>query len=132
MKSIAQYKPDKVMVAGSDIRLRWTSSRYSLMNEKEIMTVKQVSEPRSFKMYYVYLLKNSKNRNIYIGWTQDLKRRYVEHKDKNNSWELIYYEAYIAKEDAQIREKQLKQYGSSLGHLKRRIKNCLRKGGANG
>ena len=91
------------------------------MEEKEIMTVKQVSEPRPFKMYYVYLLKNSKNRNIYIGWTQDLKRRYVEHKDKNNSCEFIYYEAYIAKEDSQIREKQLKQYGSLLflqkGHL---------------
>ena len=97
------------------------------MNEKEIMTV-----PRPFKMYNVYLLKNSKNRNIYIGWTQDLKRRYAEHKDKNNNWNLIYYEAYVSKEDAQICEKQLKQYGSSLGHLKRRIKNCLRKGGTDG
>jgi len=56
--------------------------------EREIMTVKQVAEPRPFKMYYVYLLKNSNNGNIYIGWTQDLKRRYAEHKDKNNDWNL--------------------------------------------
>ncbi len=75
------------------------------MNEKEIMTLKQVTEPRPFKMYYVYLLKNSKNGNIYIGWTQDLKRRYMEHKDKNKNWNLIYYEAYISKEGAQLRER---------------------------
>ena len=83
-------------------------------------------------MYYVYLLKNFRRGNIYIGWTPDLKRRYAEHKSKDNDWQLIYYEAYISKEDAQTREKLLKQYGSSLGHLKRRVKNCLRKGGADG
>ena len=96
------------------------------------MTVKQVSEPRPFKMYYLYLLKNLKRNNIYIGVTPDLRRRYREHKNKNNNWQLVYYEAYISKEDAQLRERQLKQYGSSLGHLKKRIVNCLRKGGADG
>ena len=83
-------------------------------------------------MYYVYLLKNFKRGNIYIGWTPDLKRRYGEHKNKDNNWQLIYYEAYISKEDAQTRKNLLKQDGSSLGHLKRRVKNCLRKGGADG
>jgi putative endonuclease len=87
------------------------------------------TEPRPFKMYYVYLLKNIENRNIYIGWTSDLKRRYIEHKKKNSHWQLIYYEAYISKQDAQVREKQLKQYGSSLGHLKKRIINCLERAG---
>ena len=96
------------------------------------MTVKQVAEPRPFKMYYVYLLKNLENKNIYIGWTSDLKRRCTEHKEKNSYWQLIYYEAFLSKEDAQLRERQLKQYGSSLGHLKRRIKNSLRKSGADG
>ena len=75
---------------------------------------------------------NSKKGNIYIGWTQNLKRKYAEHKDKNKNQNLIYYEAYISKEDAQLREMQLKQYGSSLGHLKKRLKNSLRKGGADG
>jgi putative endonuclease len=83
-------------------------------------------------MYYVYLLKNLKNRRIYIGWTPDLKRRYNEHKEKDNQWQIVYYEAYLSKQDAQDRERQLKQYGSALGHLKRRINNSLRKGGANG
>ncbi len=102
------------------------------MNEKEIMTVKQVSEPRPFKVYYVYVLKNLKKSNIYIGWTTDLKRRYNKHRNKDDNWRLIYYEAYISKEDSQKRESQLKQYGSSLGHLKKRIINCLRKGEADG
>ncbi len=100
--------------------------------EKEIMTVKQVAEPRPLLMYYVYLLRNSKKGNIYIGWIADLKRRYNEHKEQDTNWQLIYYEAYISKQDAQLRERQLKRYGSSLGHLKRRIQNCLKKGGANG
>ncbi len=102
------------------------------MSEKEIMTVKQVSEPRPFKMYYVYLLKNFSSGNIYIGWTPNLKRRYTEHKERNNKWQIIYYEAYISKRDAQLRERQLKKYGSSLGHLKKRLENSLRKGGADG
>ncbi|HOJ16779.1 MAG TPA: GIY-YIG nuclease family protein [Caldisericia bacterium] len=57
-------------------------------------------------------LENIKG-DIYIGWAQDLKRRYNEHKEKDNKWQLVYYEAYISKEDAQLRERQLKQYGSS-------------------
>jgi len=72
-------------------------------------------------MYYVYILKN-KNQKLYIGYTTDLRRRLKEHKKKTNI-ELIYYEAYKAKKDAIIREKQLKKYKSAWGHLKRRIKN---------
>jgi predicted GIY-YIG superfamily endonuclease len=102
------------------------------MEEREIMTVKQVAEPRPFKMYYVYLLKNIKKGNIYIGWTTNLKRRYNEHKEKDSNWQIVYYKAYISNEDTRLRKKQLKQYGSALGNLKIRIKNCLRKGGVAG
>lgn len=56
--------------------------------EKEIMTVRQVAEPRPF-MCYVYLLKNLNNGKIYSGWTSNLRRRYLEHKAKHNEWELI-------------------------------------------
>ena len=45
-------------------------------------------------MYYVYLIKNHAERMTYIGYTKDLRRRFLEHKDKKP--ELVYYEAYKA------------------------------------
>lgn len=56
-------------------------------------------------MYYVYLLQKVDGKT-YIGYTTDLKRRVVEHKDKKA--ELIYYESYKNKLDAQDRERKLK------------------------
>jgi len=45
--------------------------------------------------------------------------------------ELIYYEAFKSKMDAQNREQHLKQYGNALGHLKKRISRSLyEKGGS--
>ena len=40
-------------------------------------------------------------------------------------FELIYYEAFKSQKDATSREKQLKQFKSSYGHLKKRIANSL-------
>ena len=45
-------------------------------------------------MYYVYLLKNRAKDEIYIGYTNDLKRRIPEHKSKDP--ELVYIELSIA------------------------------------
>lgn len=42
-----------------------------------------------------------------------------EHGEKY--WTLVYYEAYLAQEDAVEREKHLKQYGQARTHLKKRI-----------
>lgn len=97
--------------------------------------------PRSFSvlsvklrvMYYVYVLRSSKyKRRIYIGSTNDLKRRLFEHnKAKNLStkygipWNLVYYEAFQSQKDCLKREKDLKKHGSAYGFLKRRIKNSL-------
>jgi len=39
--------------------------------------------------------------------------------------ELVYYEAYRSRKDAENREYQLKKYGNALGHLKRRISDSL-------
>ena len=72
-------------------------------------------------MYYVYLLKNKKNR-IYIGYSSDLRRRLKEH---GKTWKLIYYEAYLARKDAVLRERKLKDYGNSLSHLKKRLSSSL-------
>jgi putative endonuclease len=75
-------------------------------------------------MYYVYIIKNRSNKRIYIGYTNNLRRRIKEHKDKNP--ELIYYECYKSKIDAQSREKKLKHRGQAIRWLKKRIENSLR------
>ena len=82
-------------------------------------------------MFYVYILQN-KNNLIYIGYSADLKRRVIEHNNgkvkstrSKGPWRLVYYEAFLGKQDAQNREKTLKNYGSTLGHLKKRIQFSL-------
>jgi putative endonuclease len=74
-------------------------------------------------MYYVYLIKNKKNNKTYIGYTENLKRRLYEHRNKKP--DLIYYEAYKNKKDAYNREQKLKQRGQSIRWLKERLKNSL-------
>jgi len=72
-------------------------------------------------VHFVYIIKQKykDNRELYIGYTNDLRRRIKEHKVKKE--DLVYYEAYKAQEDATTREKQLKKYKSSWGQLKKRI-----------
>ena len=86
-------------------------------------------------MYYVYLLKSIDHEFIYIGSTNDLKNRLLEHNNgKNQStkfyapFKLIYYEAYVNKDDALTREYKLKHHGSVKGHLKKRLTKSLSKG----
>jgi len=76
-------------------------------------------------MFYVYLLKKLKFKYIYIGFTDNLQRRTKQHKKDKPGYKLIYYEAYLSEKDARERERKLKQYGSSLGHLKKRLSNTL-------
>ncbi len=75
-------------------------------------------------MYYVYFLKNTSKNSIYIGYTNDLKRRLKEHKDKRP--ELLYYEAYRDEKYARNRERILKQRGQSIRWLKSRLINSLK------
>ncbi len=82
-------------------------------------------------MFYVYILESETNKEHYIGYTADLKKRLVEHNNGLNfstkrymPWKLIYYEACIEKSDAERREKYLKTtQGGRL--IKRRIKDYL-------
>ncbi|MEK9154469.1 MAG: GIY-YIG nuclease family protein [Patescibacteria group bacterium] len=75
-------------------------------------------------MYYIYLIRNITTKETYIGYTDDLRRRFKEHHNKNP--ELIYYEAYKNKKDAQERERKLKQRGQSVRWLKSRLKDSLK------
>ena len=87
-------------------------------------------------MFYVYLLRSKKDNNFYIGFTNCLHRRIQEHNDGKNITtskmmpvELIYYKAFKSKKDAMEREKQLKNYGNTLGQLKKRLYNSLKSAG---
>jgi putative endonuclease len=84
-------------------------------------------------MYYVYLLKSTKNSATYIGYTNDLKKRLLLHNQgkvfsttKQKPWILIYYEAFFDKSDATGREKALKQDGRSKTWLKKRLEKSLK------
>jgi putative endonuclease len=83
-------------------------------------------------MYYVYLLKSKKDNSLYIGYTNNIKRRLQEHNEgkvrstrDNITWEVIYYEAFISLEDARKRERSLKYFGKAYGQLKGRINKSL-------
>ena len=84
-------------------------------------------------MYYVYILQNKKNVRIYIGFTDDLRKRFQLHNSgKVESTrgfiplELLYYEAYKSKQDAVKRERALKLHAKALSQLKRRIAESLK------
>jgi putative endonuclease len=83
-------------------------------------------------MFYLYILKSTKDGNLYIGSTNDLKRRLLEHNDgkvistmSRGPFELRYYESYFNESDTRERERKLKQDGRALAVLKRRIYKSL-------
>lgn len=83
-------------------------------------------------MYYVYILRSKKDNNLYYGYTNDLRRRLLEHNSgKNRStksrvpFELRYYEAYFNEEEARSREYSLKKNGRALAQLKLRLPKSL-------
>jgi putative endonuclease len=65
--------------------------------------------------YFVYILRSIKNDGLYVGLTNNLPRRFSEHNRKKSfstksyaPWQLIFYEAYLNKDDAERRERYLK------------------------
>ena len=88
-------------------------------------------------MFHVYVLQTiAKPWKLYTGFTgraidervRDHNLGKVEATRQHRPWQVMYYESYLDEEDARTRERQIKQYGSTWGHLKSRIKNSLEKG----
>ena len=84
-------------------------------------------------MWCVYILQNTETKRIYIGRTEDIKRRLKEHnqgktrstRSKKGKWILVYLEAYRNKKDATVREARLKNHGRAKQELLKRIRNSL-------
>jgi putative endonuclease len=83
-------------------------------------------------MFYVYILKSSKKDELYVGSTNDLKRRIIEHNSgkvestkSKGLHKLVYYESYGVESDARRREKMLKLRGQARNQLILRIKDTL-------
>lgn len=93
---------------------------------------KFISTPNSL-MFCVYVLKSQKNGQLYIGSTNNLRRRLAEHNSgksgytkKYYPYELVYCEAYKDETDAREREVNLKLRRNALSQLKRRIKGSIK------
>ena len=83
-------------------------------------------------MYFVYVLISLKDRKLYIGYTQNLKKRMLRHYAglvKSTAGrpplKLIYYEAYQLEQEAKRREKYLKG-GNGREVLKQQIPETLK------
>lgn len=83
-------------------------------------------------MSYVYVLKSEKDAKLYVGYSNDLRRRMAEHaKGKSRATKhrrglkLVYYEAYMSEADAKLRERQLKRFSQAYVALKKRIMRSL-------
>ncbi len=70
------------------------------------------------KKYYVYILASKRNGTIYIGLTNDLERRILQHKNKTfkgftekyDVHLLVYFEDFESYQEAYSRERQMKKW----------------------
>ena len=82
-------------------------------------------------MFYTYVLKSEKNDRMYTGYTNDLRKRLIQHNEgksyytkRDKPYLLIYYEACLDEDDARSRELFLKS-GVGKRYIKNRIKRFL-------
>lgn len=78
-------------------------------------------------MFYTYVLRSTFDNKLYVGVSNDLRRRLHEHNNGEvestklrRPFVLIYYEACLNKDKAIQREKYFKT-GFGRGYLKTRI-----------
>ncbi|MCG2696317.1 MAG: GIY-YIG nuclease family protein [Candidatus Portnoybacteria bacterium] len=83
-------------------------------------------------MFYVYAIQSQKDLSLYIGFSSDLRKRFIEHNrgkvrstKSKTPYNLIYYEAYKNKTDARKRELEIKASGQQKEILFKRLENSL-------
>jgi putative endonuclease len=70
------------------------------------------------RRYYVYILSNKYKTVLYVGFTNNLQRRVMEHKTKRNKGftnkyncdRLVYFKEFGDRDGAIAREKRIKKY----------------------
>jgi putative endonuclease len=78
--------------------------------------------------YYVYILENTTDKSLYIGFTHNVQKRLKGHQSGNTTttrgktYKPIYAEAYLNKADALGREKFLKG-GSGRKYINKQLKH---------
>ncbi|MEA2113011.1 MAG: GIY-YIG nuclease family protein [Patescibacteria group bacterium] len=84
-------------------------------------------------MFYLYILGSQKDKNIYIGSTNNLIKRFKEHNSGKVSstksrvpFELLYYESYRTEQEAHNRESALKLRGQARVQLLKRIGSTMK------
>lgn len=82
-------------------------------------------------MFYIYVLFSELDKQLYTGFTDNLKSRFEAHTNgyvratKNRRpLKLIYYEAYLKESDARRREKFLKG-GNGRSQLKAQLEDIF-------
>ena len=84
-------------------------------------------------MHYLYVIQHDQTKEIYVGYTTDIKARLRSHNARGKksttriagSWHIVYVEIYRAEADARNREQRLKHHGSALRELKKRLTRSL-------
>ncbi len=79
----------------------------------------RVVEPRRIGqyMYYTYILKSELKRKSYVGHTNNIQRRLLEHNEGKNTftkkyrpWRIIYVEQFKNEQEAINKEKYFKSH----------------------
>jgi len=88
-----------------------------LSEDTKVSCLAELTSPTTFYgMYCIYVLQSKKDKSLYIGFTQDVKKRLIEHNKglcsstrNKRPLRLAFYEAYTSEVDARTRESRLKQ-----------------------
>ena len=101
--------------------------RYPPATQDRLRALRARERYSTINMYYTYVLKSLKDKDLYIGYSEELKNRVLEHNNglvpatKNRlPLKLVYYEACLSKNKALEREKYFKT-GFGRRFLKNRV-----------
>lgn len=85
-------------------------------------------------MYYTYILRSSKSKLFYYGYTKDLKKRFEEHNkglsfvtEPHRPWKLVFYAAFETMKQAKDFELYLKSGSGKAFAYKRLVNIALKK-----